>query len=426
MKKQIRFAGLLLCASVLIAGCSAQNAGSDGGQDRDPEVTAETTEAEAPAPDAPANLKTVYQKDQKALKFTWSASEGASRYEVKNGTDTTIAITNETLVYNVEEGDKGTLFVRAVGPQGQVSEWSDIDYAVEVHLDAPDATYRATDGNRSYVYWSPVEGASAYEVVFYGDDKNTTLNIPYPYSSFYSPLEEGQVRQFDIRSVKTIRNQNYYSDWQKFNYTDPKFKALTEYNFYESSTLDYNRLKEWARVKGYTFTSNKEGDNTIVEITFKDDVNSKLWARIKRAAKDMFNAAIEGYDDGLFDLGNSVEAFRESQKKWKTDFFEKLNEKAEEDAKQNAIIAGIKSVFTNVYVNCRYCFSNTNKAPEMCMVALVKNNRENYAKDFAAQHKPDSDGVYKFVVDGSLQNYYMMIDQNDNYWCVYLMPEHIK
>ena len=426
MKSHVKIAGMLLCASVLISGCSEGGVRRDESTEETTVTSATTTETANKPVAAPSDVQFEYSKADKNVRFFWTACDNAVKYEVSNGSVTTEFTKPECYLNDVEEGMGGSLFIRSVGADGVMSEWTQADYFIEVHLDAPAKVYMTPDGGRMYLYWDQVDGATGYEVNFYEADGSTTpLTITYPYRSFRSPIVDGTQKRFDIRSVKTVNNQNYYSDWQSFNYTDPTFKDLKDYNFYESCTLDFDRLKKWAKAKGYTFKSTVDGDYTFVEISFKDDVNSKFWAKIKRAVGDAFKAAIRGYEEGI-NLENAVEAFSESEKKWKTDFFDKLNAIAEKDAEKSGLFAGIKSFATPRTVNCYYRFSNTNTAPDGCEVALDKKNRKTYATDFAAQHKPDSNGIYTFVVEGSEQYYYMMINENDHYWCVDLVPQHFK
>jgi len=422
--KKFCIAMAFVCAAAL-CGCSEGERVSvtrdtaDVGSETRPAIT----ESTASAPEAPSNITVEYSKKDKAVKFSWPECDNAVKYEVNNGNVPKEFSKSEFYLNNVEEGMGGSYFIRSIAADGSTSEWVEAKYFIEVNLAAPDKVMQYVDGSRIYLYWNPVDGATSYEVNYYGDG-NTASNLPIsaPYTYFHDKVDSGVPKKFDIRSVKLVGTQQYYSDWATYTYTAPTFKALADYDYFESCTLSYEMLKKYATAQGHKLTTTKDGDYTNVVITMKDDANSGWKNRLKRAAAAAFRGAVEGYEQGIDD--NMLDAAFECEEPWFKDYFDKLDEAATKDAKKNAIISGLRALVTDVNITCLYRYKNTATAPERCQIALVKKNRETFDKDFAAQHKPDANGIYTFQVEGSGQCYFVRIGQNTNYWIVDLIPQH--
>ena len=431
MNKRIR-TGLVftLCIFSLAAFCSCSGA-ADKEKDTVIETTAQETQGTAASvqtekditPAKPEGLSYKYSASSKQLQVKWNAADNAVKYQIKCGNiDETVTGTSCT-INNVGEGAEGTIQVRSINSKGVPSDWSSVKFTIEVRVDAPSKLIsQKVDGSYDFVFWNAVDGATSYEVKYYSSGSNTPQTKKVTGTSFGFKINEGTQKEFEVRAVKSINGKDYTSDWKKLSFTFPTFKDLKEYSMYESCTLDYDRLVKYAKGNSdYVSMQNwKDSDGkTLVELQLKDPDNSGIVNGLVRAVKAYFTAAVNGYASGIKENVWSTVRVSSGIK----DYFMKLDEAATEDAEISGGIAAFKAAFMNTNIKIVYQYDDTNAAPEMCVITMLKSNRKDYADYYKSKYKLNENGFYHFYVPGSEQNYYQHVGEAGNAWMITLYAE---
>lgn len=292
-----------------------------------------------------------------------------------------------------------------------------------VQVETPAKGGAKVDGGLIYYWWSKVDGVDGYEVGYFFDGttayKEVTVQAPTNY--IVLKLEEGREFKFKVRSFKTVSGKKYYSEWGYLVVDNPSYDPVGEYEFLDACIMDLERLESFARVKNYKFNPQKDNDKILAEIRIKDKDQQGFWHTAKRVGKDVAEAAAEGYYESVKEnykkipISNGVE-----------EYIDKLDKEAKENAKKKMTKKAVSSMLKNTDICCIYQYGNTNIAPEVCKIAILKANHKGlpqyFSENFAECKKQD--GSYFFLRKGTNQTFRMILTQTDHYWILTLYPTH--
>ena len=393
----------MLTAPLLLSGCRAKP---------DPAVVF-----------PPENLKYYYHDDDREIKVIWDTVEDCSGYEIKycdaNEENWRSEKTTENIYYikDVDQGDSGKIFVRALGSDGGCSQWSQVDYEIEVYITAPKTIMSQIDGKYNYVIWEPVDGASRYEVKCFDDDGNETevMKIEAPANYFRVDRRNGGSHKYDIRTLADVGGTEYSSEWKSLTVFTPSKGNTESGTCFETGLFDLDSLREYARRHLYTFTTSKDGDKTIAEVRFRDIEIQEPWILLHRT------------NEGIISWQPEVSAAAE-------EYFSALDKEAGRIAHYNAgrpdlnrsTGGGMDAARFESYVVCYYVYSDTELAPDHVRIAMLKCYHEDFQTRLEQEFGQPANGYYWMKLRDVEQKFMMSLGSNDNYWLIDIFPSHAK
>lgn len=445
MKKKLLVVGAI-ALTMMLSGCGdSDSSGSDvfGNKTDNGGSNTYVTEARTEKPTeaaveltAPSNVKWKYDYDSGSLVVNWNAVSGATKYEIDYGQKQNGFVDkNSCVVTGVSEGESGTVKVRAVcesGNHADYSDWSSVSYKVEVNLSAPDNFTYALDGKIYVIKWNDVKGASKYEIEYTkADGTKETMTVENAFVNDTS-ANWGNSRSIKVRAVKNVNGKDYYSSWNTATYTYPT-RDLNDYSYRSATLLDKDGVVEWAKLKGYKSKVVTDGDVTVVDVHYKDDINGGFWSKLGRAAGAAFGAWLTGYTEGVYDTVTSD--FSSVQSTLNTlftneglgDYINKVDDSATGSANISALAYGVQTLFEDTDIHYTYYFNDVRKGAICCQATLLMNGRDNYEKDNYSKFEKDKDGSYHLVFNPTGQNFISKVEtmtaEGYKYWSIITYPE---
>lgn len=422
-KKWWRILCIMLLAFMVVACGSADEEDDRSSKKKDSESnkSKKVTELEAPS-----GLSSSYDISNAALTVFWSAVEGATDYEVDYGGSNYDSSAGLLLfrLSNPEEGATYVVKVRAVRKEDGdtiYSDWATVECAVPYCAKAPATIEVAMDGTIMEMTWPSVTGATGYEVVAGTAEGSVTAN------NAYVQAVEGQTYSISVRTVRAIESGTYYSDWTSVNYTVPQVD-VSNYSIRSAFLLDYNHLLEWAEYNGLSYTVEQREGCVLVDVYFKDDLNSGFWNTVTRMAGSAVNAFVDSYITNTYDtLENDFSSVESALwsifesggiKEYATD----VDESSSEKGVWGALAYGVEALLLDTDVHCNFYYKDTNRSAVYSMCMLLKNNREDYIEDVFGKFTPDEDGRYYLEVVNTGQSLVVEIASmrlnSFDYWAV--------
>lgn len=178
---------------------------------------------------------------------SWSAVENALGYEVVLADGSVVELDKDTLSYVYEEGEYGTMKVRAVGDGKYIadSEYAEILYDSRERLSAPENLQY--DRNTSILSWDAVDGANGYRVTIGTETTDVTQ------ASISLAERDGYLRiTVAAKGDQSATVDSLASEWAG----DPKLAGNTVMDFgngYEA--LISTEIEKGAETVGYKPTS---------------------------------------------------------------------------------------------------------------------------------------------------------------------------
>ena len=370
--------------------------------------------------DPPANLKYYYHDDDREIKVIWDTVDVATGYEIKwcdgNEENWQRETITDTIYHikDVDQGDSGKIYVRALGSDGGCSPWSQIEYEVEIYITAPKTVASQLDGKYNYVVWEPVDGASGYEVKCFDEDGNETevMKIEAPVNYFREDRRTTGKRRYDIRTLAEIGGAEYSSEWKTMTVVTPLSVNPENCTCFESTALDLDSLREYARRHNYTITTSKNGDRTIAEILLRDIEMNEPWIRLQRTNEGVMN--------------------RQPQVSGDTEeYFKVLDEEAGRFADYNSGRPGADHGGAmdpgrfDAYVICYYVYSDTELAPEYARIGMLKRYHDDLQTRIEQEFGQPKNGFYWMKFHGTEQKAMMSLTSGEYYWLIDFYPAHV-
>lgn len=381
--------------------------------------------------EAPSGLSSSYDINNAALTVVWSAVEGATDYEVDYGGSNYVSSAGLLLfrLSNPEEGATYVVKVRAVGGDDEdviYSDWASVECAIPYCAKAPTAIEVTMDGTIMELDWPSVTGATAYEVIA-GSAEGTVTN-----NNAYLQVQEGQTYSISVRTVREIASGTYYSDWTSVDYTVPQ-TDISIHNYWTAFLLDYNHLLEWAEANGYSYKVTQEDGYVLVDVYYKDELNSGFWSTVTRIVDSAVGAFIDSYISNTYDtytndfssVESSLWALFESGgvKEYTID----VDNASTESGMESAIIYGVEALLLDTNIHCYYYYTDIDRAAFGSWCVLLTKERENYKEDYFGSFSPEEDGRYHLVMKSTGQP--LVVDiapmklNSFDYWSVISMHE---
>lgn len=357
---------------------------------------------------SPLGLTASYNEPQGNLCLSWNKVENATSYEITdNGQSYTSLQPNYTISYP-EEGMTHQIAVRAIAKDKNMnmvySEYSNLSYNIPSMLQPVLKYYNSLHGSYIDIFWNQAEGATSYE--FKNGSTGQVLEVPDPYWRLYDCTDGLEFNMY-IRSKRQKGEHTYYSEW---NYIPIKF-ATPDYqtDIYEYA-LDYDleRLKKWAKNKGYTIDISNSDGLVVADVHYKDTTQTALDSFIRGlesaasgyigGATDSINEAI---DHDFSDPFSAISALINSNgvKNYVTD----LSDEADEAGITGAFSSFFGNIITNKDIHYIYYYSDINDSADLGCMTMLNDNHTTFFKDRYKNFTPDSDGLYTFITSYSNQ-----------------------
>lgn len=381
--------------------------------------------------EAPSGLSSSYDINNAALTIAWSAVEGATDYEVDYGGSNYVSSAGLLLfrLTNLEEGATYVVKVRAVGGEDEdviYSDWATVECVVPYCAKAPENIEVSMDGTIMEMTWPSVTGATAYEVVAGSAEGTVTSN------SASLEVVEGQSYSISVRTVREVASETYYSDWVTTEYVVPQVD-INNYSYLSAVVLDYDHLIEWAKYKGYSYKVEQKEDYILVDVYFKDELNSGFWSTVTRILDSAVGAFVDSYLTNTYDTYandfSSVESGLWSLfesggvKEYATD----VDEESTASGVEGAFIYGLEALLLDTDIHCNFYFTDTRRAAFGSWCVLLKNEREDYKEQVVGSFSPEEDGRYHLVVKSTGEPLVVEIApmklNSFDYWSVIIRPE---
>ena len=415
-KKAIKcFCGILV-TGMLLAGCGSAAQVNGSGENGNAQA-GEVTVNNGLELNRPTGMQADYASDTEIFTMTWNSVEYADCYEVDYGTGTifTTGVDPIIQIQYLSEGETYVFKVRAKHEDGNhvdYSDWAEYTYEIPVYLATPANIRYDLDGTKFYVIWDAAEKAEQYEVEFTdgnGDVKTALMNGP---RGTMSNIVEGRQYDFRIRSVKTIGDHSYYSDWVESSYTVPQLDYTDEtFSYTRATMLDYNRLIKWAEGRGYNYkTETKEG-LTIVDVSVEDNLNKGFWSKAGDVVGAVIGGYIGGYGSEVYDKVNNDFSSAEStfrtimENEGMEDYLNSVDESADQSGKATALQYGLQALYADRRVHFIYYYKDTDCGAICSESIMLKNNRENYEQNNYGDFTKGEDGGYHLKLKSTGQTF---------------------
>lgn len=426
----IKSTALLILSALVLSGCStgrnervhkAERISKTVLIDKAQETTASSR------PGVPEDVKYDYNEVTKAVRFYWKPAANAVSYQIKYQNQPIFTVyKTECYVTNVEEGDTVSIKICSVSSDNHFSDWLNCSCTARITVAAPESAIYQVDGDYVFFRWKEVENAAGYEVKYNidGSTEEKTLTVNAPTNFINIKLIDGAKVICSIKAFKVVNGNTIYSETGSFTFEIPKLVSMSEYNYMTACTLGVNRMKEFVKAQGGSLqTSNQKDGRFLVTVRLKDAAQHTFKASAKRFLKDIGEAFVDSYTEGLKD--NAIDTIPESESI--KDYIHKLDEAATKTAKMGVIKRIFNRTKVDTDIHCVYQYRYTDLSPEVAKVLILKTNNKGFAKEFEdnfAKSK-QANGYYKLMVKGSQQPFYMRIEENSNYWIMTLYPIHV-
>ncbi len=370
--------------------------------------------------DAPQDFEYEYTAENHSVHFAWDEVENATGYQIDYGNGKSIVdLGEETMrtLANPEAGQTFTARIRAVCKRKDktyYSEWESLEYTVPLVLGSPSDLTFNLNGRTLEISWSAAEGADSYEVT---DSYEATLNgqaTSISANSAKKGVVEGENGSIYVRAVRTIGSEVYCSDWVSGEYSVPTVD-LSKVHYSNVFLLDSARVKEWADYKGFSCEVSEEiiGDKTyvVLDVTQKDELNSGFFKTTGRVILGAAEGFIGGYAEETYESYSSDFATIEDSimtilsNDSVKDYAESVDESATYSGAAAALLGGFDALFLDTKIHYKFYYADENRAAEMCITKMLKNNRENYEKEQYGEFEVHEDGKYHLYSNAIQQNY---------------------
>ena len=169
------------------------------------------------APQPPSSVSAVRNGD--SLSVSWTASDGATGYDVEYSTDAkatwTSAATNQAgTSYTLSNADTTKTYVirvRAVNDSGE-SDWTDSDSVSPSEPQPPSSVSVVHNGSSLSVSWTAADGATGYDVEYSTDDKTTWERAATKHAGTSYTLSSADTTKTYVIRVRAV-NDAGESDW---------------------------------------------------------------------------------------------------------------------------------------------------------------------------------------------------------------------
>ena len=423
MRRERRKVGKLIISLMfvlMLSGCGDEGGNAPIGRKATPGLESGAASSSAKVEQeklaAPQGIKWEYKYDDKGtLALSWNAVNGANKYEVMDSGGGRRGSTEKTscVVTGIMEGEKGTLKIRSVAESANhadYSDWSEINYEIEVHLGTPGNFMYDVDGSRYIIFWDAVNGADGYEIETEMDGEMVITDLKNSDVALTGFTGQGQVR---IRAKKTIGDKTFCSDWVPVNYSIPTIN-LSEYGMESAVYLDYDHLLQWADLKGYEKDVKKEGEITIVDLHEKDPINGGLINKAARALGATLGGFLGGYVGDAAEtvtgdfstIDSTVNTIMENE--GIKDYVGGVNESAKSSGKRSALMYGLQAILEDTDMHYVYYFTDKDCGAVWAEIQFLKAGRENYTKERYGGFTKEDDGTYhlKAKIDDGIDRVY--------------------
>lgn len=347
----------------------------------------------------PQNVDATYDGNGNAY-VSWGAVENATQYEVYfDGKLVGTGKETKCKVNNVEEGKSHTIKVIATAfkkDEKFSSEVAECNLDIPIMLGKLDTIRNVPNGSRFYLDWDDIEGASFYEVKLSEDGEIVSLTDSYVY---INEMKDGQQLDVYIRPVRKIGNYIYNEDWSRFELSFPTYqydKLPYEY----AIDLDLERLKYWAKSRGYEVDVTKSDGITFADVHFKDGNNSGLAKGLGRFLGSLIEgyltaaagSAQQTYNSDFSDIDNMVSAFVGAG--GIENYVEEKEKEIQTAGKAGAVAYGLTSLLTDTDIHYVYRYCDTRESAVLCESYMLNMNNESYFENRYKNCEKGADGYY--------------------------------
>lgn len=353
--------------------------------------------------DAPTNITSAYDGNGNAI-VSWDNVENASGYDIymDGGYLDTIEDSNCEIT-NVEEGKTHSIEVMAIAfnkkEEKFTSEPAQSNLDIPVMLDNLKLINIKQDGSFLYLYWDKVKGATSYEMKISEDGEAEQFDEN---ARYISNMQDGQQLSIYIRTVRNVGTYIYYGDWGRYDISFPAYE-YSSLGFESAICLDIDRLKLWAKKRGYSVRIIEEDGVTFADVHYEDKNNSGFTKGLGRLVNSVIEGFLTGavdsagqtYNSDFADISSTIEAFSKSG--GVKGYASEKKEELKNAGTAGAFVYGLNSLLTDSDIHYVYRYVDTKKAATLCESYMFYSHNESYLQNRYKDLEKSSDGLYHYI-----------------------------